>query len=69
MLLLAAAVALPCAVLYRAAVSNAPPPVQIDRDLRLWRDLDPPRPPVMVPEEDGDLDPIPADDPDGVASG
>uniref|UniRef100_A0ACD5Z2F7 Uncharacterized protein n=4 Tax=Avena sativa TaxID=4498 RepID=A0ACD5Z2F7_AVESA len=64
-LLLAAAVALPCAVLYRAVVSNAPPPAQIDWDRRLWHEWDPPIPPVVVPEEDGDLDPIStADDPD-----
>jgi hypothetical protein len=61
----AAAVALPCAVLYRAVLShwNAPPPVQNDRYRRLWRDLDPPRAPVMVPGEYGDLDPISANDP------
>uniref|UniRef100_A0ACD5ZIR0 Uncharacterized protein n=3 Tax=Avena sativa TaxID=4498 RepID=A0ACD5ZIR0_AVESA len=65
-LLLAAAVALPCVVLYRAVVSNAPPPVQIDWDRRLWREWDPPSPPVLVPEpeEDGVLNPISADDPD-----
>ncbi|XP_051193255.1 uncharacterized protein [Lolium perenne] len=62
----AAAVALPCAVLYRAVLShwNAPPPVQNDRYRRLWRDLDPPRAPVMVPGEYGDLDPISANDPE-----
>lgn len=64
MLLLAAAVALPCAVLYRAVVSNATPPVQVVLDRWPSREWDPPRAPVIVPEaeEDRDLDPISADD-------
>ncbi|KAL6911871.1 hypothetical protein ACP4OV_000676 [Aristida adscensionis] len=60
-LLLAAAVALPCAVLYRAAVSaTAPPNGAWAR--RPWREWDPPVPPVTVPEEEGDVDPLPPGD-------
>lgn len=64
MLLLAAAVVLPCAVLYRAAVSNTTPPVQVAWDPRTWWEWDRPPPPVMFPEpeEDGDLNPIAAGD-------
>ncbi|KAG2660585.1 hypothetical protein PVAP13_1KG452600 [Panicum virgatum] len=61
-LLLAAAVALPCAVLYRAAV-DATAPVYIPRARRPLLQWDPPPlPPVEVPAEDDDADPFPTDD-------
>ncbi|KAL5208012.1 hypothetical protein ABZP36_032447 [Zizania latifolia] len=63
-LLLAAAVALPCAVLYRAAVLNAVQPVQVGWDRRPWWQRDQPPPAVMVPDEDGDVDPAAAGDPE-----
>ncbi|CAN6280368.1 unnamed protein product [Urochloa humidicola] len=61
-LLLAAAVALPCAVLYRAAVDTAVPVYvpRARRPLLEWGPL--PLPPVEVPEEDGGFDPLPAGD-------
>ncbi|XP_015689064.1 uncharacterized protein At4g15970-like [Oryza brachyantha] len=61
-LLLAAAVALPCAMLYRAAVLNAVQTVQVGWDRSPWWERDQPPPAVMVPEEDGDGDPVAADD-------
>ncbi|KAJ1280480.1 hypothetical protein BS78_04G235900 [Paspalum vaginatum] len=61
LLLLAAAVALPCAVLYRAAVGNTTP-VYVPRVRRPWLQREPPLPPPEVPEEDGDLDPFPTGD-------
>uniref|UniRef100_A0A0E0GBF5 Nucleotide-diphospho-sugar transferase domain-containing protein n=2 Tax=Oryza TaxID=4527 RepID=A0A0E0GBF5_ORYNI len=61
-LLLAAAVALPCAVLYRAAVLDAVQPVQVGWDRGPWWERGQPPPAVVVPEEDGDVDPAAADD-------
>ncbi|KQK00814.1 uncharacterized protein At4g15970 [Brachypodium distachyon] len=61
-LLLVAAVALPCAVLYRAVVLNSPPPVQVGWGFRPWQEQGTLRAPVMVPEEDGDLDAVAAGD-------
>ena len=67
-LLLAAAVALPCAVLYRAAV-DATAPVYIPRARRPLLQWGPsPLLPVEIPAEDGDDDPFPADDLVGFAS-
>ncbi|CAN6233918.1 unnamed protein product [Urochloa humidicola] len=61
-LLLAAAVALPCAVLHRAAVDTTAP-VYVPRARRPLLDWGPPPlPPVEVPEEDGEFDPLPAGD-------
>ena len=67
-LLLAAAVALSCAVLYRAAV-DATAPVYIPRARRPLLQWDPPPlPPVEVPAEDDAADPFPTDDLVGFAS-
>ncbi|XP_062217528.1 uncharacterized protein At4g15970-like [Phragmites australis] len=60
-LLLAAAVALPCAVLYRAAVW-ATVPANVAWTRRPLREWDPPHSPVLVPDENGDVDPMPPGD-------
>jgi len=65
-LLLAAAVALPCAVLYRAAVESTKP-IHVPRVHRPLLPA-PPLPPVQVPEDDGDFDPFPTGDLVGFAS-
>jgi len=65
-LLLAAAVALPCAVLYRAAVETTKP-IYVPRVHRPLLPA-PPLPPVQVPEDDGDFDPLPVGDLVGFAS-
>ncbi|KAG8059835.1 hypothetical protein GUJ93_ZPchr0002g24518 [Zizania palustris] len=62
-LLLAAAVALPCAVLYRAAALNAVQPMQVGWDRRPWWQRDQLPPTVMLPDEDGDVDPAVTGDP------
>ncbi|KAF8768588.1 hypothetical protein HU200_007136 [Digitaria exilis] len=63
MLLLAAAVTLPCAVLYRAAVDTTAT-VYVPRARRPLLEWDPPPLPPAdeVPEEDGDFDPFPTGD-------
>lgn len=66
LLLLAAAVALPCAVLYRAAV-DARKPVYVARARRLWWEGDPPPTPVAAPE-DSEVDPLRPGDLVGFAS-
>jgi len=65
-LLLAAAVALPCAVLYRAAVETT----KAIHDPHVHRPLlpAPPLPPVQVPDDDGFFDPFPTGDLVGFAS-
>jgi hypothetical protein len=59
-LLLAAAVALPCAVLYRATVETMEP-IHVPRVHRPLLPA-PPLPPVQVPEDDSDFDPFPTGD-------
>lgn len=67
-LLLAAAVALPCAVLYRAAVDTTAP-VYIPRARRPLLQWDPqPLPPAEVTEEEGEFDTFPTGDLVGFAS-
>jgi hypothetical protein len=60
-LLLAATVALPCTVLYRAAVDTTTP-VYVPRARRPWLERRPTLPPVTTPEEDSAVDPVPPGD-------